>query len=99
MSLARRFACATGAPGAGAFSARYGGGRARDAASAKRTPGSKGKGPTSDAGDEGEWMQRARRLANQRAAQFRKERGAPPVAPAPWPVSYTHQTLPPILRV
>ena len=84
MSLARRFACATGAPGAGAFSARYGGGRARDAASAKRTPGSKGKGPTSDAGDEGEWMQRARRLANQRAAQFRKERGAPPVAPAPW---------------
>ena len=29
-------------------------------------------------------MQRARKLANQRAAQFRKERGAPPVAPAPW---------------
>lgn len=35
--------------------------------------------------DESEWMQRARKLANQRAAQFRKERGAQPVAsPGTW---------------
>ena len=47
-------------------------------------PGSKGSKAFGDTNDEGEWMRRARKLANQRAAQFRKERGAPPVAPAPW---------------
>ena len=78
MSLATRAAMRS--PSVGAASARYGGGRARDAASARPRQGSK----RSDGGDEGEWMQRARKLANQRAAQFRKERGAPPVVPAPW---------------
>ena len=67
------------APRAGAFSARYGGERASREKAISARPGSKGS-----KNDEGEWMQRARKLANQRAAQFRKERGAPPVAPAPW---------------
>ncbi len=67
---------------AGAFSARYGGARETRAPGSS---GSKASGAASgDKNDEGEWMQRARKLANQRAAQFRKERGAPPVAPAPW---------------
>ena len=73
MSLVRALAMA---PRAGAFSARYGGAR-------ETRPGS-GSKASGDKNDEGEWMQRARKLANQRAAQFRKERGAPPVAPAPW---------------
>ena len=76
MSLVR--AMAPMAPRAGAFSARYGGARET------RAPGSSGSKASGDKNDEGEWMQRARKLANQRAAQFRKERGAPPVAPAPW---------------
>ena len=66
----------------GVFSARYGGGRAASDGDSK-TKGVR-KSRSASNGDEGEWMQRARRLANQRAAQFRKERGAPPVAPAPW---------------
>ena len=70
----------------GVFSARYGGGRAASDGDSK-TKGVRKSSSSSRSvsnGDEGEWMQRARRLANQRAAQFRKERGAPPVAPAPW---------------
>ena len=30
-------------------------------------------------GDESDWMQKARKLANKRASQFRRERGAQPV--------------------
>ena len=70
----------------GVFSARYGGGRAASDGDSKTKGARKSSSSSRSAsnGDEGEWMQRARRLANQRAAQFRKERGAPPVAPAPW---------------
>ena len=35
-------------------------------------------------GNESDWMQKARKLANKRASQFRRERGAQPVAPAQW---------------
>ena len=62
----------------GAFLARYGG-QSTDA----RRSGKSSSASSNDSAD-GEWMQRARKLANQRAAQFRKERGAQPVAPAQW---------------
>ena len=67
----------------GVFSARYGGRNAASDGDSKLKGERKSRAMSAN-GDEGEWMQRARRLANQRAAQFRKERGAPPVAPAPW---------------
>ena len=65
----------------GVFSARYGGRNAASDGDSKLKGERKSRAMSAN-GDEGEWMQRARRLANQRAAQFRKERGAPPVAPA-----------------
>lgn len=67
----------------GVFSARYGGRSAASDGDSKLKGERKSRAMSAN-GDEGEWMQRARKLANQRAAQFRKERGAPPVAPAPW---------------
>ena len=44
----------------------------------------KGKSGGSEGLSDTEWMQKARKLANQRAAKFRTERGAPPVAPNTW---------------
>ena len=54
--------------------ARYGG-NTRDA---------RRRGGAADPNAESEWMDKARKLANQRAARFRQERGAQPVAPAGW---------------
>ena len=51
--------------------ARYGG-NTRDA---------RRSGGAADPNAESEWMDKARKLANQRAARFRQERGAQPVAP------------------
>ena len=69
----------TMAPRAGAFSARYGGERENGATRIERFESFrryKRRGRVD--------ASRARKLANQRAAQFRKERGAPPVAPVAW---------------
>ena len=44
----------------------------------------KSPGRGGDGGDDTDWMQKARKLANKRASQFRRERGAQPVAPAQW---------------
>lgn len=77
---ARSLVCGVG----GAFVARYAGGQNGAAAADRSSKSKASNGSASKTDSEGEWMQRARRLANQRAAQFRKERGQPPVAPALW---------------
>ena len=59
--------------------ARYGG-NTRDA---------RRRGGAADPNAESEWMDKARKLANQRAARFRQERGAQPVAPASCCLLYT----------
>ena len=86
-------ASAAGHRGAGA-SAPLGGGRRVSVAVVGSLAGRSGRGGTSTESRSGggsgggdsdsEWMQRARKLANQRAAQFRKERGTQPVAPGNW---------------
>ena len=57
---------------------QYGDGRREKGGTGTRSP-DRGGG-----GDESDWMQKARKLANKRASQFRRERGAQPVAPAQW---------------
>jgi hypothetical protein len=66
----------------GGLAGRSGG--ATESRSGGRSEGG-GRGGGGGGGDaDSEWMQRARKLANQRAATFRKERGTQPVAPGNW---------------